>query len=601
MSEGALQTAMPRRWLWVGLCETVFWAPLFLIPMVARVEVGEHVWRIDVQTCLFMTAVFAVIGGYFGRFQPLYRLVLYIVFALGSLIVTGMVLAKQGALDPFVMLAIIDTNRSESAEFTGGRYGSADVALACGLVVPLAAYAVQLKFGLFLPRLRYAGTALVALFAAQMGVRFVHEVRLAAHNNEPRSTALALFGDDIVEYPVKYAPLQPYVALASALKMRREIAGLAATATPLRTVGAIPPVPARRVFVVVVGESLTRRHMHLYGYPRDTTPKLDRLAENGELLAFRHIVTPHAMTVPALSEIFQFHAGAGHDGHTLFDVLNGAGFTTYWISNQYQYGLYESGVSLLTSAAHQQWLNQPLEQGYQARRNFDDDVLPPLHRVLGEDGPSTFVFLHLLGSHYYYPARYPPAEEHFVATQATDCRSPKQQQAVDEYDSSVRFNDGVVSQIIDAVRAAGTVSFVLYFSDHGEEVYEFRDFAGHGDGMISPYTAEVPLVLWLSPEYRSAYPDFAAPQASFQQRRASTADLLYGISDLARLTFPGMDPTRSLFSPEFVARPRITAGQDYDRFAAAWKPDAAHASPAEPIVCDEDATVKHAALAAPAR
>jgi heptose-I-phosphate ethanolaminephosphotransferase len=152
----------------------------------------------------------------------------------------------------------------------------------------------------------------------------------------------------------RYPPLQPYYSFVPAYLLRRDIAQLAQSARPLAGVHPVEQLTGRpRLYVIVIGESLARHHMHLYGYARDTTPGLDDLASRGELLVFRHAVTSHAITVPALLAALRFPDGRGHDQQTIFDVFNGAGFKTYWISNQYETGFAESAISLMTAAAAQ--------------------------------------------------------------------------------------------------------------------------------------------------------------------------------------------------------------------------------------------------------
>ena len=105
--------------------------------------------------------------------------------------------------------------------------------------------------------------------------------------------------------------------------------------------------------------------------------------------------------------------------------------------------------------------------------------------------------------------------------------------------------------------------------------------------MMSPYLAEIPFVLWLSDEYRRQHSEFAARLAEAGERGYITSELLYGIADLARLTFPGMDPARSIFSEHYVERPRIAAGRDYDRWVQSWAPDAAHSAPSRLLDCGD--------------
>ncbi|MBV9521710.1 MAG: sulfatase-like hydrolase/transferase, partial [Alphaproteobacteria bacterium] len=390
----------------------------------------------------------------------------------------------------------------------------------------------------------------------------------------------------------RYPPLQPFHAALSAIAIRRDIAALAHTARPLEDVKSVEaPGTKPRVYVVIVGESLTRHHMHLYGYPRDTTPELDRLARSGELLVFRDVVTSHALTVPTLLSIFRFPAESPHAGQTAFDIFNGGGFKTFWISNQHQYGTFESAVSLLTASASERvWLNQPMEQErWNERRNFDTVVLKPLQTLLDGDRQDKVIFLHLMGDHYYYRARFPDSAAYFDGAMGASCRTAEQNRLYNDYDSSVRFNDAVVGKIIATVRAYDGESFVLYFSDHGEEVYDWREFFDHEDAMLSPYLAEIPFVLWLSDAYRAAHPAFTAQIARTTDRPFITSDLIHTMTDLARLSFPGMDERRSLFSDAFVPHRRTTAERDYDAFKAAWAPDAEHAGGARLLSCSRTA------------
>jgi heptose-I-phosphate ethanolaminephosphotransferase len=569
------------------LLECLFWIPVWLVPIAARMHAGEGLPLRDIAVCVTVSAVLWYLGSHLGRFQLIYRIVLYVVLGLASLLATGMAVSDNGIINPLAMLAIVDTNTNEATEFAAGAFRLRDILLCLPLLLPGAVLFIQARRHLFLGPVRYAAAAIVALLVAQIGVKDV----LAAAQSQGDAGEPATLASYFI-YPVdRYPPLQPYIALASALAIRGKIAALARHSHPLDGVRAVE-APARkpRVYVIVVGESLARRHMHLYGYPRDTTPQLDKLAANGELYVYDNVVTPHALTVPALLSILRFRDGSGHDGHTAFDIFNGAGFKTYWVSNQYQYGAFESAVSLLSAAATEHdWLNQPMEQHrYEEQRNYDTVVLEPLKNIIQRDSSDKVIFIHLLGDHLKYRARFPESAAYFDGAAGSSCRTPRQNQFINDYDSSVRFNDTVISQIIATVQQADDESFVLYFSDHGEEIYDWRDFMDHLDSMISPNLAEIPLVLWLSDDYRKAHPAFVAHLGQTTHRPFITSNLMESMTDLARLSYPGMDDSRSLFSTQFTPHPRITADQDYDRMVANWAPDAAHANGVALLSCSDD-------------
>ena len=335
------------------------------------------------------------------------------------------------------------------------------------------------------------------------------------------------------------------------------------------------------------------------------------MAANHELLVFSNVVTSHAMTVPALTEALTVSIGPQKERRTIIDVLNATGFKTYWLSNQSSGNGLDLALALLThSASEHQWVrnrsagdNVPRHPGtlfgaIDQRYEVDGALLPYLYNVLSRKDEDKVVFVHLIGNHYDYRFRYPPEAKAFSNLENPGCFSPSEAVVVNDYDNSVHYTDLILSRIIDATRSAGGESFVLYFSDHGEEVFDFRKLTAHNDVVLSPYMAEVPLVLWLSPRYRQYHPTVAASAAASVNRPFSTGDLSYALADLARVNFPGMDLSRSFFSREFKMRARVTAGLDYDAFRVAWRPDSAHAHHIPLNACATTGTGLHVEIGA---
>lgn len=55
------------------------------------------------------------------------------------------------------------------------------------------------------------------------------------------------------------------------------------------------------IYILVIGESETRDHMHAYGYSRETTPWLDSMVSKSGTILFQHAYSNHTHTVPALT------------------------------------------------------------------------------------------------------------------------------------------------------------------------------------------------------------------------------------------------------------------------------------------------------------
>ena len=62
--------------------------------------------------------------------------------------------------------------------------------------------------------------------------------------------------------------------------------------------------------IFIIGESATRNHMSIYGYPRNTTPVLDSLRD--ELAVFTNVISSHVQTQASLRVALT--AAAANDG-----------------------------------------------------------------------------------------------------------------------------------------------------------------------------------------------------------------------------------------------------------------------------------------------
>ncbi len=90
--------------------------------------------------------------------------------------------------------------------------------------------------------------------------------------------------------------------------------------------------------VFVIGESLNRDHMSLYGYPLKTTPALDLL--RGNIFKYEDVISSSPSTFVSINNMFSFagndpsSSGLWYQKGLLPDIMKAAGYRTYWISNQ---------------------------------------------------------------------------------------------------------------------------------------------------------------------------------------------------------------------------------------------------------------------------
>ena len=309
---------------------------------------------------------------------------------------------------------------------------------------------------------------------------------------------------------------------------------------------------APQTLVVVIGESLTRHHMSLYGYERNTNPRLS--ARKSSLKVYQDVIAPHVHTIPALRSILTF-ADEKHPEYltarpSLFELFNRARYETYLISNQ----PFEEGSSsyepLLRLADHTIDVSKTDKP--------DGVLLPEFERAL-ENPARKLIVVHLIGCHAVYKFRYPDSYNHFdhckqplTAHARSQHANVNMKDAIDQYDNAVLYNDFLIETMIGLMERKNESSAMIYFSDHGEEIFDFRDFAGHAYEKTSTYMCDVPFIVWTSGRFDQIRNDLIYDE----ERPFSTIDLLYALSDVAGLRFEGYEARRSIFSSQFASRER---------------------------------------------
>ena len=341
--------------------------------------------------------------------------------------------------------------------------------------------------------------------------------------------------------------------------------------------------------VFIIGESLQRNFMSLYGYYLPTTPNLQALEQSGNLIAFSDVVSPGAKTNDVLKYVLNFgnyESEKQRPWSANLDIVNLArlaNYETFWISNQERYGQWAvaSGASAQMTD-HSDFTNQiPV---YKYAYSLDEVMLPsiknfksgakrsPLARkdessaaeVNGTRKKDKFFILHLMGSHPSYEFRYPKSFAKFSAADIS--REPLdegQKKELAHYLNTVAYNDFIVSEIYKIFASDNTL--IVYFSDHAQSLYQYRGKLIHGG--INRFTLEIPLIFMASDKFKEQNADLWARIAAAKDRPFLNDDLIHAIAEILEMTdLPEYDPARSVINADFNAsRPRIIEGVDYDK------------------------------------
>lgn len=317
--------------------------------------------------------------------------------------------------------------------------------------------------------------------------------------------------------------------------------------------------------VFVLGESTDRNHMQLYGYGLPTTPRLTARFERGEIFRFTDTIACANNTAPAMSRIFTFaEKDAPKDDWyfkaNIFDIVRRAGYRTFWLSNQSPLGLWGNFDKYFSARCDEKFFIEAGENILK-QRQIDGVLLPVLDEFLNHAREKNFYVVHLYGTHGIYKERY-PAEFGKFSARNEDKPVELWRQVTAEYDNAVLYNDFIVDEIIRRFEDKNAV--LIYISDHGEEVYEGRDFAWHSveeDGNV--HMIEIPAIVWASKEFRERYPEKISALNAAIDRPYRTDFMIHALLDLMNIRTTSFDATKSIINEKFSPRPRIYNGMPY--------------------------------------
>lgn len=333
--------------------------------------------------------------------------------------------------------------------------------------------------------------------------------------------------------------------------------------------------------VLVIGESYIKSHCGLYGYPLDTTPQMCSERDSGNLWVFDDVISPYNHTSASLKNaLFCNSIAAGerwNQSPLLYAIMKLAGYDVLMWDNQLNFFkgalfsfslngiLYQKQISDLCYTAVSDSCFDYDEQ------LVDDYLASRLHSTPSAGKMVTF---HLMGQHFNSSQRYPHGGEwdHFTADSVKfqhPWLTPDKRAEIAEYDNATRYNDHVLGRIFDAYRDQNAV--VIYFADHGEEVYDWRDFSTRDESAIKApqtiiYQNSVPMMVWCSDLYQQLHPDVLTRLDRGCHYPFMHDNLCQVIFTLAGVQTPWYHAERDPLSEQFKPSKRIVYDRiDYDQ------------------------------------
>ncbi len=281
--------------------------------------------------------------------------------------------------------------------------------------------------------------------------------------------------------------------------------------TTIRNVDRVASSPEKPNVIFIVVDTLRADHLGCYGYPRPTSPTIDRLAKEGVL--FEKAISQSSWTWPAtatlLTGLYPYTHGVTKAEQCYLaqrlpcagEIFQGEGFRTKGVS---------ANPLICEAQNFDQGFEELVEIFHEPAEVVNEHAIPYL-RAQGDE--RFFLYLHYMDPHYPYA---PPEEDlrHFregrdgekdnkIYKAIAEAKNQvvlqkfagEVQYLTDLYDGEIRHFDNHLEKLLNVLTETGLSekTILVITSDHGEELFE-HGRVGHARTLYTE-VIHVPLIL----------------------------------------------------------------------------------------------------------
>ncbi|ECJ5628179.1 kdo(2)-lipid A phosphoethanolamine 7''-transferase [Salmonella enterica] len=264
---------------------------------------------------------------------------------------------------------------------------------------------------------------------------------------------------------------------------------------PARKFTYVAPKDGDDTYVVfIIGETTRWDHMGIFGYERNTTPKL------------------------SLRCMFVREGGADNNPQrtlkeqNVFAVLKQLGFSSDLYAMQSEMWFYSN--TMADNISYREQIGaEPRNRG----KTVDDILLiDEMQNSLAQNPEGKhLIILHTKGSHFNYTQRYPRSYAQWKPECIGVDSGCTKAQMINSYDNSVTYVDHFITSVFDQLRDKKAI--VFYAADHGESINEREHLHGTPRNMAPPEQFRVPMLVWMSDKYLAS-PQHAQMSAHLKQQ-----------------------------------------------------------------------------------
>jgi arylsulfatase A-like enzyme len=303
--------------------------------------------------------------------------------------------------------------------------------------------------------------------------------------------------------------------------------------------------------LLITIDTLRRDHLGVYGYPRETSPFIDRLAKKGVM--FKHAITPIPVTAPSHASILTSLHPLTHGVTTNAADLTRNVQTAAEIFKKN--GYYTIGTVAVKILAKKYHFSQGFDSFsdtwdektrfdklfYRGARSVNESLLKQIDAYLADHNQKhkpLFLWVHYFDPHF-------PYEERENITFKNELPDRKNNKWINRYDKEIRYTDYHIKELYHFLEKKGITRHLVtcITADHGEHFFEHGLTYSHGD--FYSETTFVPLI----------FHGYGIPENKVIDTYVSTMDIAVTLLAAANLSFDS--PTEGINLTDWFHKPSV--------------------------------------------
>ncbi|RXP45875.1 phosphoethanolamine transferase [Lutibacter sp. HS1-25] len=293
--------------------------------------------------------------------------------------------------------------------------------------------------------------------------------------------------------------------------------------------------------VFVLGESVRAKNLGINGYSRNTTPQLKKI---NNLISFPNVYTPLTYTGISVPQILSnksiYKEQNSSNLFSIYSILNKVNFTTSWIGNQTP----EKSYSFFIDENDNIEFIDQFHDVFSFQKKLDEEMLPFLESKI-KNGTKNFITLHMIGSHWWYEARY--SKKYRKYTPVIDSKhipALSNEQIINSYDNTILYLDNFLNNVIHKIKKSKSKTILIYLSDHGEILGENGKWL-HAQG--DDASTNPAMFIWYSDSFKQTYPEKIKNLQLNASKQITTDFFFHSILDLIEIQNFNYEKSQSIF------------------------------------------------------